>query len=135
MPERAPTKHLILHPSQLPNRVLLPNAPVKPKAKKAKTTTSPPPNLEKFLKRSIVRGKVVKIGYFREQGLELFLKNLTDQGWFELFTNTQMGCTQPELAEFYAKVVVTEGIVTSEVNGVKILFDARTLGEFWGYPP
>jgi len=57
---------------------------------------------------------VVKIGYFREQGLELFLKNLTDQGWFELFTNTQMGCTQPELAEFYARVVVTERTVTRE---------------------
>jgi len=35
-------------------------SPVKPKAKKAKTTTSPPPNLEKFLKRSVVRGKWLK---------------------------------------------------------------------------
>ena len=89
-------------------------SPMKPKAKKAKTTTSPPPNLDKFLKLSVVRGKVVKIGYFRKQGLELFLEKLTDQGWLELFTNTQMGCTQPELAEFYARVVVTERIVTRE---------------------
>ena len=46
-----------------------------------------------------------------------------------MFTNTQMGCSQPNLAKFYAKVSVTEGIVTSEVNGVQIEFDASTLGE------
>ena len=40
-----------------------------------------------------------------------------------------MGCSQPNLAKFYAKVSVTEGIVTSEVNGVQIEFDASTLGE------
>jgi len=44
--------------------------------------------LEKFLKRSVVRGKVVKIGYFWEQGLKVFLDKLKDQGWLELFTNT-----------------------------------------------
>jgi len=32
--------------------------------------------LEIFLKRSVVRGKIVKIGYFRKQGLEVFLKKL-----------------------------------------------------------
>ena len=42
-----------------------------------------------------------------------------------MFTNTQMGCSTPKLAEFYARVSVTEGIVTSEVNGVKIVFDAK----------
>jgi len=107
-------------------------SPVKPKVKKAKTTTSPPPNLDKFLKQSVVRGKVVKIGYFQEQGLEVFLDKLTDQGWLELLTNNQMGCSQPELAEFYARVVVTEEAVTSEVNGVKISFDARRLVEILG---
>jgi len=45
-----------------------------------------------------------------------------------------MGCSQPELGEFYAKVVVTEGTMTSEVNGVNISFDARRLGEILGIP-
>ena len=45
-----------------------------------------------------------------------------------------MGCSQSELAEFYAKVVVTKGTVTSEVNGVKISFDARRLSEILGIP-
>jgi len=58
--------------------------------------------LEKFLKRGVVRGKIVKVGYFQEQGLEMFLDKLKAQGWFELFTNTQLGCSQPDVAEFCA---------------------------------
>ena len=38
--------------------------------------------------------------------------------------HTQMGCSQPDLAEFYARVTVTEETVTSMVNGVHIEFDA-----------
>ena len=77
---------------------------------------------------------MVKVGYFREQGLEMFLEKPTDQGWSELFTNTEMGCSQPELAAFYARVVVTEGTVTSEMNGVAISFDAKRLDEILGIP-
>jgi len=29
--------------------------------------------LEKFLKRSVMRGKIIKVGYFKEEGLEAFL--------------------------------------------------------------
>jgi len=90
--------------------------------------------LEKFLKRSVMRGKIVKVGYFKEQGLELFLEKLRSQGWLELFTNTQLGCSQPDLAEFYARVTVIEGTVTSVVNVVQIEFDAQTLGEIVGLP-
>ena len=39
-----------------------------------------------------------------------------------------------ELAEFYARISVAEGIVTSEVNGVKIVFDAQKLEEILGIP-
>jgi len=87
-------------------------------SKRDKTSVPPSPNLEKFLKRSVVRGKVVKIGYFREQGLEVFLDRLRDQRWLELFANTQMGCSPPDLAEFYNNVSVTEGRVISKVNEV-----------------
>jgi len=45
----------------------------------------PHPN---FLKRGVVRGKIVKVGYFQEQGLEVFLDKLKAQRWFELFKNT-----------------------------------------------
>jgi len=61
------------------------------------------------LNHGVVRGKVVREEYFQEQNLEEFLEKLQDQGWLTVFTNTQMGCSQPDLAEFYAKVVVTEG--------------------------
>jgi len=36
------------------------------------------------------------------------------------------------LAEFYANCSVTEGVVTSEVGGKKIRFDAPKLGEILG---
>jgi len=81
-----------------------------------------------------VRGKIVKIGYFKEQGLEVFLEKLRRQGWLELFTNTQLGCSQPDLVEFYARVTVTEGTVTSVVNRVQIEFDAQTLGDILRVP-
>jgi len=38
------------------------------------------------------------------------------------------------LAEFYANCVVTHGVVTSEVNGKKLRFDAKKLGEILGVP-
>jgi len=74
------------------------------------------------------------VGYFREQELEVFLDKLRAQGWLELFTNTPMGCSQPDLAEFYANVMVSEGLQTSTVNGVLIELDARALGVILGFP-
>ena len=55
-------------------------------------------------------------------------------GWFGLFTNTQLGCSVHELAEFYAKCTVTEGVVTSIVNRQQLRFDAKILGEILGIP-
>jgi len=60
------------------------------------------------------------VSYFQEQGLEVFLGKLKAQGWFELFTNTQVGCSQPDVAEFYANVSISEGVLSSIVNGVLI---------------
>jgi len=53
-----------------------------------------------FLQNSVVRSKVVKVDYFKEQGLRL-LDKLQAQGWLELFTNTHRGCSVLDLAEFY----------------------------------
>ena len=64
----------------------------------------------------------------------MFLDKLRAQGWLELFTNTQLGCSQPDLAEFYANVSVTEDTVTSTVNGVLMEFDAHTLGDILRVP-
>ena len=38
------------------------------------------------------------------------------------------------MAEFYANVSVSEGVLTSTVNGVLIEVDARALGEILGVP-
>ena len=54
----------------------------------------------------------------------MFLDKLRDQGWLELFTNTQLGCSQPDLAKFYANVIVSEGLLASTVNGVLIEVEA-----------
>jgi len=81
-----------------------------------------------------MRGKIVKFGYFREQGMEVFLEKLRAQGWLELFTNTQLGCSHLDLAEFYANVSVTKDRMTSTVNVVVMEFDAHTLGDIVGVP-
>jgi len=47
----------------------------------------------------------------------------------ELFTNIKRGCSVPELAEFYANCVITNGVVTSTVNDHKLCFDAGDLGK------
>jgi len=49
-------------------------------SKRAKSAVAPSPKLEKFLKRGVVRDKIVKVDYFREQGLEVFLDKLKAQG-------------------------------------------------------
>jgi len=64
----------------------------------------------------------------------VFLDKLRVQGWLELFTNTKLGCFGPGLAEFYAYCSVTDGIVTSEVNGAKIRIDIKESGKILGVP-
>ena len=78
------------------------------KAKKAAPTTS---KLAQLLQRRVARGKIVKVAYFQEQGMKIFLDKLRAQAWLALFTNTQLGCSIPDLAEFYANCVVTQGMV------------------------
>jgi len=39
-----------------------------------------------------------------------------------------------DLAEFYAHYFVTQGVVTSEVNGKRMRLDAKKLGEILGVP-
>ena len=60
------------------------------------------------------------------------MENLRVQGSLDFFTNTQLGCSVPGLAEFYANCEVTNGGATSEVNGKKLRFDAKKLGEILG---
>ena len=64
----------------------------------------------------------------------MFLEKLRAQGSLDLFTNTQLKCSVPNLAEFYANCKFTNGVVTSEVNGKKLRFDAKKLGEILGLP-
>ena len=76
----------------------------------------------------------MKVEYFREQGLEVFLDKLKAQGWLDLLASTQMGYSILNLAEFYANCAVTQGVVTSEVNGKKLCSDGKKLGEILGVP-
>ena len=71
-----------------------------PKKKKFKKAMTPVEKYAHFLQKSVVSGKMVKVDYFKEQGLGLFLDKLQAQGWLELFTNK--GCSVPDLVEFYA---------------------------------
>jgi len=45
-----------------------------------------------------------------------------------------MGCSQPDVVEFYASVSVSRDVLTSRVNGVLIEVDARALGMILGWP-
>jgi len=45
-----------------------------------------------------------------------------------------MGCSQPDVAEFYSNVSHSEGVLTSTVNGVHIEVDSRALGVILGVP-
>ena len=76
----------------------------------------------------------MKVPYFQEQGLEVFLDKLRAQGWLELFANTCLGYSVPDLADFYANCNVTNAVVTSEVNGKKLKFNAKDLGAILGVP-
>ena len=79
-----------------------------------------------------MRGKLVRVSYFQDQGLEVFLEKLRAQGWYELFTNTQLGCSQPDVAEFYANVALHGDVLSSTVNGVLIEINARVRGDLRG---
>jgi len=91
--------------------------------------------LGKFLKRSVVRGKIVKVGWLfqgtRVGGVSGEVKETRVAG---VIHKHPAGVFQPNLAEFCARVTVTEGTVTSMVNGVQIEFDAQTLGDILGVP-
>jgi len=103
-----------------------------PKKKKPEKGMTPDAKYAHFLQKSVVRGKVVKMYYFKEQGLGLLLDKLKAKGWVELFKNTHRGCSTPDLAKFYATCVVTKGAVTSTMNGHDFSFNAKELGEILG---
>ena len=52
---------------------------------------------------------MVKLSYFQEQGLGVFLEKLEAQGSFDLFTNIKRGCSVLELSEFYETVLSPMG--------------------------
>jgi len=73
-----------------------------PKEKKVRKNMTLAERYEHFLQKSVVRGKMVNVSYFQEQGLGVFLEKLEAQGWLDLFIHTKRGCSVPDLAEFYA---------------------------------
>ena len=45
-----------------------------------------------------------------------------------------MECSQPDVAEFYANMSLSGGVLSSTINGVLIEVDARALGVILGVP-
>ena len=78
--ETSPNKHLplgLFSKERLkPNKNPHLNQLKSPLPNGARSKVAPSPKLAKFLKRGVVRGKIVKMGYFQEQGLEVFLDKL-----------------------------------------------------------
>jgi len=66
--------------------------------------------------------------------MEVFLDKLRAQEWLKLFTHTHLGCSVPDLAEFYENCNITNAVVTGEVNGKKLKFNAKDLGAILGVP-
>ena len=64
----------------------------------------------------------------------MFLEKLKAQGWLAVFMNTNRGWSVPDLGKLYANCVVTNGVVTSIVNGRKLRFNAKELGAILGVP-
>ena len=133
-PHQTPTPKPVLKRKAEEHPSTATKSPAEPSGKLVKTEVAPSPKLEKFQKRGVVRGKLAKVSYFQEQGLEVFLEKLKAEGWFELFTNTQTECSQPDVAEFYANVPLLGGVLSSTINGVLIEVDAQALGVILGVP-
>jgi len=56
--------------------------PEEPKVKKAKPTLSSAAKTVHFLQQSVGRGKVVKVDYFEEHGLQVFVDKFRHRdGW------------------------------------------------------
>ena len=88
-PKTEPSKPSFKTPSSKPGskRKIAPKqvskqGPAVPAAKRTRRSapSDPSPKLAQFSKRSIVRGKIVPVSYFEEQGLGVFLAKLRAQG-------------------------------------------------------
>jgi len=65
-PKQTPTSRPVLTRKGEAQQSPTPKPAAAPSAKRAKSEVAPSPKLEKFLKRGVVRGKIVKVGYFQE---------------------------------------------------------------------
>jgi len=65
-PKQTPTSQPVLKRKAEAQQSPSPKPAIVPSVKRAKSEVAPSPKLEKFLKRGVVRGKIVKVGYFQE---------------------------------------------------------------------
>jgi len=79
-PKQTPTSQPVLKRKAEAQSSPSPKSTAEPSAKRVKSNVAPSPKLEKFLKREVVRGKLVKVSCFQEQGLEVSLDKLKAQG-------------------------------------------------------
>jgi len=65
-PQKTPISRPVLKRKAEAQQSPSPKSSAEASAKRAKTDVAPSPKLEKFLKRGVVRGKLVKVSYFQE---------------------------------------------------------------------
>jgi len=79
-PHKSPSPKLVLKRKAVAPPSPATKSPAGPSAKRPKSAVAPSPKLKKFQKRGVVRGKLVRMSYFHDQGLQVFLEKLRAQG-------------------------------------------------------
>jgi len=78
--QKTPSKMTIskrkVSPKQVPNQGPAEGESVEPSSQKARKATPTTSKLAQLLQRRVVRGKIIKVADFQEQGLEVFLEKL-----------------------------------------------------------
>ena len=65
-PKQTPTSQPVLKRKAEAQQSPTPKLAKEPSSKRTRSEVAPSPKLESFLKRGVVRGKIVKVGYFQE---------------------------------------------------------------------
>jgi len=65
-PKQTPTSQPVLKRKAEAQQSPTPKPAEEPSSKRTRSEVAPSPKLESFLKRGVVRGKIVKVGYFQE---------------------------------------------------------------------
>ncbi|XP_070001986.1 uncharacterized protein [Nicotiana sylvestris] len=80
-----------------------------------------------FCKRKILKGRLWKD--LVEPGMMRLIDCLVAQGWKDMVLQMEGRLARNELVDFMANAAIKDGVVSSQVKGVQVHFDAVKLGE------